>query len=176
MITNNFKTLMNAMLYTGNQRSYGPEVKNTSGNIRHFYYPYSYSWPIQGPSNVSFSNTSSGIRVGSGSTPASVNDYELESMITSGISGSVSFDSSRQIDGSGNYQSVYLVSITNTGSVDVVVSEIGYAINAYGATNNGGSRQEIKILIDRTLLNTPVTIAPGESAVITYTMKAVISE
>lgn len=174
MVTNNFRKVLSALLYAGNTRTYGPEITDASGNSKHFYKLYNYGWPNQGPVNLSLSNTAAGIQIGSGSTPASANDHALESLITSGVSATVTLN--KQVDGDGNYESAYLVTVTNNGSADVVVSEIGYVVYLLGATNNGSSSQAIYVLFDRTLLNTPVTIAPGESATITYTMKAVTSE
>lgn len=137
----------------------------TPGNSSGF--PYAGTWTLQTNAN------SSGFCVGSGSTAATENDYELASMITSGLSASVVATAS--LDG-GNPTAVYDLTITNTGSEAVTIAEIGFKQNLYTTTTEGGTSFSNRVfLLDRTVLDEPVIIPAGEFAVIRYTLKTDIA-
>ena len=86
----------------------------------------------------------SGFCVGSGATAESENDYELESMITAGLSASV---------------------VTNPH-----LDEIGMKQPLSSTTELDGTAFGNRVfLIDRTVLEHPVSIPAGEYAIIRYT-------
>lgn len=122
---------------------------------------------------------SKGIAFGSGTTPATEDDYTIENLIRSGIS--VTYAPS---DGFGSYfydseansEDVYMTfTITNNGSSSISISEIcrfaTFSIGSdYGATVGTGSNNRSAFLIDRTVLDTPIVIEAGGSGVIRYQM------
>lgn len=115
-----------------------------------------------------------GVWIGSGTTPAAVTDYALENRITSGASGRCVVPSDTGVDENGNPQIMMVLTITNTGSSSITVSEVGFFQNVKASTSpNSGGGSGTLIMLDRTLLNTPATIPAGESAAITYTLKTV---
>lgn len=132
------------------------------------------------PINISFdplvttwlANTSRGFAFGTGDAAATENDYDLESRITSGIN-VVKSDGS-VYDAKNNTVEYYLqYTITNTGSEDITIKEIGIFQTVYTDTTSGGtstSRQR-PILTDRTVLETPLTIAAGEPGILRWSMK-----
>lgn len=107
------------------------------------------------------SNTSSsGIVVGSGTTPPTFNDNSLKSQITT-ITGNVSFGTS--IGTNQDFASITaIVTITNTGDKAITVAEIGAQINVTG---------NWCWMVDRTVLDNPITIEPGGIGQVTYTIR-----
>ena len=125
-------------------------------------------------SNLSTSLTSAGIIVGSGTTAPTVDDYSLESMITSGITGSIPSSPTYTFDSTNNQYVVSKdITIANTGSSSITISEIGILGRAYYGDSKGatvGSTNKY-VLIDRTVLNEAVTIPAGESGVVRYEIR-----
>ena len=94
--------------------------------------------------------------VGSGTTPVTSDDYKVEQEIVSGLA----CDAVTTQVHEDTHTVVFRKTIRNTSSADITVSEVGLT----GAVNtNSGMSQA---LIYREILQTPVTIAPGESATI----------
>lgn len=115
---------------------------------------------------------SAGIVVGSGDTAASENDYVLANKITSGLSATVA--QSTAYDSETDKTSAYsVITLTNSTGSDIVIKEIGcYAVfgtatELGGTINTGGGRRKCA-LIDRTVLETPVTVPANGNAVIRY--------
>lgn len=104
------------------------------------------------------------IRIGSGTTPATFNDYNLESHITSGFSASYS-QISKTFTEEGAVWSV-IHTITNTSSSPLTVGEIG----CFAGIKTTSSGSYNAVMIDRTVLDTPVTIPVNGVAQITYTI------
>ena len=136
-------------------------------------------WSNQGWPSTSFnfitsfstSANSAGVKVGSGNAAESDLDHNLADLITAGVSGSIVLQS-RTVDASGKSKIVLLVTVTNTGETDVTISEIGYFVQMKGGTTvNSTSTTNYYIMLDRTLLDTPVTIPAGNSATITYVIQ-----
>ena len=113
---------------------------------------------------------SSGIAVGSGNTAATDDDYTLENAIPYyNLNGYVSI---LNISMKNDYPCVeLLVSVSNVGSSAFTVSEIGYFMRVYSKTSpDASSGITATMLIDRSVLSTPVTIAAGETKEIKYTI------
>lgn len=115
-------------------------------------------------------NASIGIAVGSGSTAATDDDYNLESEIPYyNVNGYVSI---LNISMKNDYPCVeLLVSVSNVGNSAFTVSEIGYFMMVESKTSpDASSGSAATMLIDRSVLSTPVTIAAGETKQIKYTI------
>lgn len=172
MLTKTYKRLLNILITAfGNySRSGYAEVKDVSNATKYAtgslqYYPY-------GPSGqFATSYNASGICVGSGNTPPTEDDYRLESIITSGISGSVSYNFGA--DENDNPYIIYNVIINNTSSNEITINEIGI-VQTVQCTNKKGasSTSSCRCLIDRTVLDEPVTIPAGDSKAIIYKIQA----
>ena len=176
MITNTFKYIMAMMLESigGNTASGKIKVKNTQGQDRYLGNRFS-SFPNTVYTSVQRTVSSPGIYVGTGDTAPTANDYCLEQMITSGISASSSSITSG-LDDSGNPFVQYLFTITNTTSSDITIKEVGYSQYLYVSNSlNGDAVNYNTLLLDRTVLTTPVTVPANDSAAIKYTLKTVIS-
>ena len=112
---------------------------------------------------VSSSNPA-GVSFGTGTTPADASNYKLESILSSAqisvaTPSTVSFS---RFDAYDEYSVTF--GITNRTTDAITISEIGLI-----AHPNGGNWDVA--LVDRTVLDTPVTIPAGQSKQITYTIR-----
>lgn len=176
MITKNFKARAATLLQMGSVSIGKLSVKDIGGTTRYLSLSGSSSFPSTVTSSVAIGSSSPGIHIGSGSTAASEDDYELESRITSGLSSS-STTQTYDVDSSGNPYLEYLFTLTNNTSSDIVVREIGYVQQFRLADTQGGSITSANryLLLDRTVLDTPVTVPANDSAAIKYTLKTVLA-
>lgn len=111
-----------------------------------------------------------GVRFGSDDTPPTVNDYKLGSQITSGLS----FTNPAQITYTlSNTYSEYAATygVTNTSEGTIVVKEIGLFSQPSTTSLEGTQIGYIAALVDRTVLDQPITIPAGQSKQITYTIR-----
>lgn len=176
MLTKNFKALLQmACLSVGSRLKGFIQAKNVTGaDVYLSRISTSGGWPGTFPPYVHIENSNNiGIYVGSGNTPASENDYCLENKITQGLKGSLTIDTTDQnLDENGVLQNYILITLTNTSNETITISEIGMVTKAYAATNfNASSANEHSFLLDRTVLTTPLTLAPNESGLISYVFK-----
>ena len=176
MITNAFKKAMMLMLTNSSNRNKSSNAlaaKTINGST--YYLNKLSGWPVYNMSTTVRVSSSAyaGIWIGSGTTPPTADDYSLEERITSNASGTATI-SGDYIDSDGNPTLKMVVTITNTGSDSITISEIGFFQSINAATSVSASGSDAVFMLDRTLLNTPVSIPAGESAAITYTLKTVI--
>lgn len=135
-----------------------------------FYYTgksgNNYSWPAYQTQTPIF-GSNAGIIVGSGNTPTALSDYKLDNQITAGLNGAATV--STGIDTSGNIYLNFDIVFTNTSNADITIREIGWYGVIYCTTSAGWTTATGKIvLVDRTVLETPVTIAAGDNETIRY--------
>lgn len=157
MLTKNFYALMRTAL--GRTSSTVTSIENTTGTVS----MNSSNWyGVFGSMNCYETNGYQYVRFGSGTTPATVNDYKLESLIDSGIT--VAHPNIVTTEQTDSYIS-WTVTFGVSASVEITISEIGLIAKAYRP--NG----VIDTLVDRTVLDTPVTIPAGQSKQITYTIR-----
>ena len=114
-------------------------------------------------------NANQGIHIGSGITTPTENDYKLGTQITSGFS-ATSSNAVRGVDLDGKPYMELTYTITNTGSASMTISEMGIVTQNVWCcnTSTATSASTNHVLLDRTLLATPVTIEAGDSAAIKY--------
>jgi len=171
MITKNYKAFIKTVMLAGSSIVSLLPIKNYSGDNYYLLPTFSSHYPNTADYNLRLSAGYYGIHVGSGTTPPTENDYNLENQITSGLSGTSTF--SYGIDNDGNaYMHVVLV-IRNTSNADITISEIGsfQVVRASSSQFSTGSASNQYVMFDRSLLPQPVTIAPGDYATIQYTFK-----
>ena len=118
---------------------------------------------------ISTSNNTSGIQFGTGTTPPTFDDYKLSGSIIAGLTGTLTKDCVNDEDG--NFVITISATLTNTNSTDVTIGEIGYSRSFTGRGTTGNSNAYAYILIDRTVLDTPVTIPAGGIGQVTYTIR-----
>lgn len=109
-------------------------------------------------------DTYGGVFFGSGSTPATENDYTLESPITSGLTvenNANPFDVVKEADGRWSVVGGYI--LRNTSDAEIVIREIGvvtivpYSASAYAPC-----------LMERTVFAEPVNIPTGAAKYVEY--------
>lgn len=119
------------------------------------------------PGDVVFATNSQGIVLGSGTTPATFDDYNMESMITEGLSVS----KVKKADEDNNPS--YLLTITNISDAPITIGEVGILRRAYAGENV--STYKI-VLMERTVMEEPLTIPAGSIGLVTYTVRMHIPE
>lgn len=119
-------------------------------------------------------NTTDGYAFGTGTTPATEDDYCMEALITSGISLSATPQRQSNFDAETRTYTIYYdFTINNTSSDDVTISELGmycnfYRTTAIGADVNHYVGNNTNVLVEHTILEEPVTIPAGESRILRY--------
>ena len=103
-----------------------------------------------------------GVVIGTGTQPPTIDDYCLSGDLISSYTSSASF--TRDFDENGAFGTT-LFTITNTGTKAFTIGEVGLIA---GMNSNGSS---YKALLERTVLETPITIEPGGVGQITYTLR-----
>lgn len=140
-------------------------MTQTNGTAEDFY---GTQWKFNAfPNMKSFTNIvqNSGVQFGSGKTPATADDYKLESQITSGLTVANPGNISRSCDDDGIHMSCTF-GVKNADTKPVEISEIGMV----ASFNTSGSSYSGYFLVERTVLETPIVIPVGESRQITYTI------
>ena len=157
MLTKNFYSLMRIAL--GKINSEVTSLQNAASTV-----PFSSSnwYGTFGLMSSYDENAYQYVRFGNGTTPATVNDYNLESPIVENIS--VTNPSAPTTEQTDSYIS-WTVTFGVLASVETTISEIGLISRVY--RSNG----VMTTLVDRTVLDTPVTIPAGQSKQITYTIR-----
>lgn len=111
-----------------------------------------------------------GVYFGTGSTPATKADYKLESPITSGLTITNPSALVWDDDGNGKYSACADFVVRNTSGAEINIYEIG--VFTPTCANRNGSMTTTDtldlVLMERTVLAEPITIAPGEAKLVTY--------
>jgi hypothetical protein len=113
-------------------------------------------------SNGSYSTKNCGVVFGSGTTAPTIDDIDLEHRITSGLSilsGGLSLGKVAD----GQYCAWASYTVTNTSEEEITISEIGILTNFVVSNSENAA-----ILMERTVLDEPIVIAPGDQKIITY--------
>lgn len=101
-----------------------------------------------------------GILFGNGNTPVTVDDYKLSGDVISTITATVAVTWDYTDDGCSG---TAVCTLTNTGSSAITIAEVGLFA---GFTSNNN----MNVLIERTLLDEPITIPAGGIGKVTYTI------
>ena len=170
LLKNWYKALASVVSYTSGATS----CVNVLGNKKPFlaYSTNNLAFGQKAGTNYSVSmreilNTYSkyygGVYLGTGTKEVTIEDYALSGeMITNFIyNASVS---SKEIDEGIEFTGLY--TITNTGNESFTIGEI-----ALVGFNNTGSDSEYKTMLERTVLDEPVTIPAGGIGQVTYTIR-----
>ena len=115
--------------------------------------------------NVSTRVSGSVFVFGTSDTPPSVNDYTLAGEFISGIAIDQSLTSYSTGDTNVLTQRLY---VRNTGASTITIKEVGRTGNlSYHTTSWSTTTDSCSFLIERTVLDEPLTLAAGESGIIT---------
>ena len=179
MLTKNFKNLMAMMLQaSGDAVCSGLTITNIQNAEKKLSARYNdgYVWPYASYRDCRLNSNDPGIHFGSGTTAATEDDYYLESKITAGLQ--FQLGKVNGMDAAGNPYIRFDIMVTNTnqvGGASITIGEVGYTQQAIVLNAAETGVERTVFLLDRTVLNTPVTLQPQEYALIRYTLKTVVS-
>jgi len=173
MITDNFRKILALMFSSTEAAQNSPQIPTT--NLPEFVgtggttYQMVNQWGYQNRQNILYNMmnhmSKSGsvatlhLKVGTGTTPPTVNDFELVE-----VESRMSCDTV-VVGNSANYTKTYNATFSNPLTTDITITEVGlYATIFYNSQNES----TMEVLLDRTVLSTPITIPAGESKAITY--------
>ena len=172
MVTRNFLNLLAMVLQSGSNVG-SLLARDVTGTPR--YLTGAYSGFPASPSNAVTTNaTAAGISVGTGNTPATEDDYNLAEHLSSGINLTLT-GTVYGVDDGGLPYVQYKVTVTNTGSDPITIKEICYkqtiGTAKYPGMTTGGANNVI--MLDRSVLDTPVAISAGDAGIITYKLRTI---
>lgn len=161
MLTKNFYSFIRAAF-----QKVSTEFTTTEGTAKQSSFINTPSPPFEVMNKWATETGATGVSFGTGTTPATASDYWLESILTaSQISvatpSAVSFS---RLDTYDEYSVTF--GVTNNTSADITISEVG--LTAMPASAGGTA---CYTLVDRTVLDAPITIPAGQSKQITYTIR-----
>ena len=171
MLTKNFWSIMGVVMprYEANS-NYAPVVyaDGTAGSealLSSSSRPHTVLGAIVLPRSNSNYGSSIGTWYGRGTTPATVDDYALEAPITdsslTGTCGGIS--ALLRVAGADHYRISVTHQVTNTTAEEITISEVG----CFGQLSAGGK----VVLLDHTVLETPVVIPPKGTVSLEYVIK-----
>lgn len=104
-----------------------------------------------------------GVIFGTGTVPPTIDDYALSGNIVTTITYSAAIE--KIVDGEGvTMRGLY--TLTNVGAEPVTIGEIALKCGV-----NGSSASSNAVIVERTVLETPITIEPGGVGQVTYTIR-----
>jgi hypothetical protein len=116
-----------------------------------------------------------GIVIGSGNNAENKNSYSLGNIIRDSTNLVLNTYSSTNVDETDNLQYVYTLKkqwVNRTDGIVYNISEIGLYVQCYASTNNTNTVEltapAIPIMIDRTLINTPILLDFPSAITVTY--------
>lgn len=107
--------------------------------------------------------TTYGFCLGRGATPATKADYALEDMITSGLS-CITYSTATNWYDDGA-EKIWSYTMQNTSDADITIREIGKIGQFYSGNT------AYHVMVDRTVLDTPITIPAGETKVLSHSIR-----
>lgn len=167
MFTKNWYILQSLhMLADSKQLQTDLKPLDWDGQSKTKYYPYQTNVSIRGAINsvkTDLVKSSKGVLFGTGDTPASLDDYKLAGDVIQNIDASISKTYSYS-EAQPSLKAVY--TITNNNAAAITIKEVALNVQ-YNYNSNGGSTG---CVIDRTVLDTPVTIPAGGVGQVEYTI------
>ena len=166
MLTKNAKILQSLLfLSPGSSFSIGfLEGNDTQGNVKFIGSRLSY------PSSYSLSQS---IKLGSGTTPETENDYQIETPLTGVSMSTPSYTTF--FDENENPTLAFDFTVTNNEATEKVLSEIALYGGLFGSNTKGANANTTyTFMIDRTVLSTPITIPANGYAAVRYSIKLVL--
>ena len=130
------------------------------------YAATSTSKPTTYDSSLSYSSPHFGVRFGTGSTPATKADWDLENPMFSGLNVSANTMVMSE-EAPGKYAAHNTFVVTNTTDAEINIWEVGL----YAPVNimqDANTKRFHYALMERTVLDAPINIQPGASKVVTY--------
>ena len=154
------------MLFFNRNTTYPMYFTSITGDSVGAYFEYSNTSDIGMYMHQGFcGEPNGGVYFGSGSTPATRADYNLESVITSGLTITNPSAPALTSEGEGKYVVQSPFTVHNNSDAEIVIREIGY----FGVVSpqSGAYHRQI-VLFERTVLDEPIVIPAGQGKLVTY--------
>lgn len=170
MITKWWKNLIKTALQTAFQNPvYGYNIPLKATNGTTYYAMGIGNITISWSNPMSFNAQNTGVSIGTSDTPATDEDYVLGNTITSGISATCTTTKSEE---DGIPCTTLNMVLSNSTNADIIVKEVGLKCTVTVANTAGGTASSNRvILVDRTVLETPVTVPARGNAAVFYKLK-----
>ena len=181
MFTNNFIKYMNQFALKTNQSYIIADGSSETGKMTTFFdggfvrwMGYARCQVIKATQNSSASNTladlliAPGVYFGTGQTPANKSDYTLEAPITSGLKITTGTPFLSKDNGIYTYQANH--ALANTTEAEINIYEIGLFLPIDSGIGSTSALMWHNVLMERTVLDEPITIEPGKAKLVSYTM------
>ena len=121
----------------------------------------------------SYNSASIGLCFGSGTTPVTYDDYNLDSIITSGLSlvsaSGTPTQATAYDSGTHHISSIRSFTVNNSSASPITIAEFGITFPTGFASGNSTS---VHALMYREVLATPVTLNPSESVIVSFNRDA----
>ena len=171
MLTKNFHNLIGSMLQSNALTAKGMLPITDVYGMQGFTIGQFSQFPYARTASYTANRYAAGITIGTGSKTEDQSDFNLESPLKN-ADASVTLTSTSVITDNGEPYLRYNVTVTNVSSDELTLTEICYKQTVTRATVYEGSATEnVVVMLDRTLITPPVTIAPSEAAVIEYRLR-----
>lgn len=140
-------------------------VLSSNSSHKSNFLNYSMSLSEIATLSMDYPSSGGGVVFGTGDTPPTLNDYKLAGDIVTGLSWSAN-KAAEQVEGGAGITVTFTV--TNNNDSEVTIREVGYV-----GRHNNAVTTAYAVLLDRTVLEAPVTIPAGGVGLITYTVKLI---
>lgn len=171
MVTRNFKNILEMVLTASATPYAGCQAIDVDGrswflNRKFTSFPYSITASLTTTANAA------GISIGSGDSVSTLEDDSMVNLIntiTSGVTLTL-VSTTSGTDSFGAPYVEYKITITNTGSESLTIREVGYKqkLRCMRYVGDNSTNEEVVFLLDRTILETPLVIQPGDAGVLHY--------
>ena len=173
MITQNFINILYEMHSAQVEKISGLPAKDVYGITRYLVNSFGTGTSFNSSLSISYSNKDAGISIGTDNTSASKDDYNLKNTLTSNEVTLTMVDTICEIDGNNNFNFICVLGIRNKTNNTININEVGWKANIYVSRFPFQRESGITtpILLDRTILETPLTLNSNETGTIKYQIR-----
>ena len=165
MVTKNFYKMLTAMM-TNLQSFTATSFAGSEVEMNEYNWETRFEWANLLSKLQTSANSHNGVVLGDGDTPPTFEDYTLAGNPISNFTFTASMSTLKTDDSGATIRALY--TITNNNSVEITIKEIGLIVNPTQFSSSLGADK--KILLERTVLDTPVTIPAGGIGQVVYTI------
>ena len=168
MLTNNFHNALRGALsmtaVASGLRKTDGSAANADGTINNASVIFDFYKHTNIAAN---SKSKAGLVFGTGNTPPTIDDYWLSGDLITGTTIVARNTNSHASEGKNIIE--YVITVGNSNADTIVINEFGLVGSLYVGYNQGTI-----CMLDRVVLDAPLTLASGEQGVITYTINVPI--
>lgn len=166
MLTKNF---YNAAMAYWASKSVSNAIRLLDGTYSKIF-PYTNGFKLLASIKDVASNAANvGIQFGTGTTPSSPDDYTVENWLDTSTQIAVTNPTDYNVSQEDGAVSISVsFGVMNKTSEAIPVSEICYNATIYPSSSTANAKN---VLLDRTVLEEPIVINPGETKQLTYTIR-----